>query len=139
MISFWFWLWVGGALGQAAFASWHGSAARPIRRNYHHRGWPILVGHLLGFALWPLLTIIFLAFGRSMQRRVDQLDGARVHFAQCEVCGFEDEFRVVRGNWLQDSPHWYGYLKDGGITVCCAACAKHWEEHHMKEHKRSRT
>lgn len=138
-MSFLFWVWIGGALGQAAFASWQRCAMQQIRHNYHCRGWPTLIGHLLSLALWPLLAIIFLVFERRITRQLDHLDGARFHPVQCEVCGFEDEFRVVRGNWLQDPPYWYGYLKDEGITVCSAECTKRWEEHHMKEHKRSRT
>lgn len=128
-----FWLWVGGALGQAAFASWNGAASRSIRRDYHHRGWPVLVGRLLALALWPAQTLLFLALGRAIQRRVDEMDGAKVYPVRCEVCGLVDEFRVLRGNWLQDTPYWYGFLRNAGITTCSPECAKHWEQHHSTE------
>lgn len=125
-----FWLWVGGALGQAALMAWHDGASIGVRRNYHRGGWPTLVGQILALACWPVLSLVFVIFGRALQRRLDQLEGVKVFPVRCEVCGLVDEFRVVRGNWLQDSPYWYGFLKDGGITVCSTECVKHWEQQH---------
>ena len=130
--TFWFWIWVGGALGQAALTSWHGGVSRDLRSEYHRRGWPILVGRLLGLALWPVLTVVLLIFGRAMLRYLDETQGAKPTPVRCEVCGLEDEIRVVRGRWLQNTPYWYGLLNDGGVSVCSDECAKHWETHHMR-------
>lgn len=125
-----FWLWVGGALGQAAYTSFDDGAVRSVRHSYHRKGWPFLIGRLLALALWPVLTVVFLLFARTAIRLVNEKEGVKVMPVRCEVCGFEDEFCIVRGKWLQDTPYWYGRILDSGITVCSRACAKHWETHH---------
>ncbi len=128
-----FWLYVGGALGQASVAVTNSDVSRNVKRSFHWFGVRGLLIMLLGLALWPLLTVLLAVFDGWFERWLRKMQHARGIEVRCGICGLTDEAVVSHGRFFQDPPHWYSDKQNPEMSFCSYRCATHFAQHHAHE------
>jgi hypothetical protein len=123
------WFYLGGLVGQVALTASNDDCSRALKIAMHKGGWRAALGYLIGLALWPLTSLLFVFFYQALIKHLEAKNQTQVVKVRCEVCELEDETRVT-GRWVQDPPHWLFDTKGSDAFFCSYRCASHWEKHH---------